>query len=456
VQRDVDALDGAAIAAAVEAAKADPRPSIIGCKSVIGYGSPNKAGTSKVHGEPLGADELKATKENLGWPLEPTFYVPEDVRAFFDQAKGRGAALEAEYNEQLDAYTRAYPDEAAELKRMLASELPEGWEEALPVFPPSAKGDATRNSSGKSLNALAKVLPNLIGGSADLAGSNKTTIEGQPFIKAGDFGGPNIHFGVREHGMAGILNGMALHGGVLPYGGTFLIFSDYMRGAMRLAALSGLRVIYVLTHDSIGLGEDGPTHQPIEHLAALRAMPNMTVIRPGDANETAQAWRAALLNRHSPTVLALTRQNLPTFDRAAEGLGAAEDLLKGGYVLYENAPDGLQLILIATGSEVEIAYNAAKQLAGEGVGVRVVSLPSWELFEKQDAAYRQSVLPEGPAKVSVEAGATFGWERWTGNDPAKSARIGLDHFGASAPYQTLYKEFGLTVENVVATAKKLL
>ena len=456
VQRDVDALDGAAIAAAVEAAKADPRPSIIGCKSVIGYGSPNRAGTSKAHGEPLGADELKITKENLGWPLEPTFYVPDDVRAFFNQTVSRGAALEADYNQQLAAYTAAYPAEAAELKRVLASELPEGWEAAVPVFPPSPKGDATRNTGGKALNALAKVLPNLVGGSADLAASNKTTIEGQPFIKAGDFGGPNIHFGVREHGMAGILNGMALHGGVLPYGGTFLIFSDYMRGAMRLAALSGLRVVYMLTHDSIGLGEDGPTHQPIEHLAALRAIPNMTVIRPGDANEAAQAWRAALLNEHSPTVLALTRQNLPTYDRAAEGLGAAEDLLKGGYVFYENAPNGLQLILIGTGSELDIAYNAAKQLAAEGVGVRVVSLPCWEFFEKQDAAYRQSVLPEGPAKVSVEAATTFGWERWTGNDPAKSARIGLDHFGASAPFQTLYKEFGLTVENVVATAKKLL
>jgi transketolase len=356
----------------------------------------------------------------------------------------------------MEAYAKAYPGEAAELRRILASELPEGWEQALPVFEPSAKGDATRNTSGKTLNALSKVLPNLIGGSADLAGSNKTTIEGQPFIKAGDFGGPNIHFGVREHGMAGILNGMALHGGILPYGGTFLVFSDYMRGGMRLAAVSGLRVIYVLTHDSIGLGEDGPTHQPIEHMAALRAIPNMTVIRPGDANETAQAWRAALLNRHSPTVLALTRQNLPTYDRKGEGLGAAEDLLKGGYVFYENAPNGLQLVLIATGSELDIAFNAAKQLAAEGVGVRVVSLPCWELFEAQDEAYRRSVIPTGVAKVSVEAATTFGWERWTGNDPAKSAQIGINRFGASAPFQTLYKELGLTVENVVATAKKLL
>lgn len=452
----IDANDSAALVAAIAAAKADPRPSIIGCKSTIGFGSPNRAGTSKVHGEPLGAEELKLTKENLGWPQEPAFYVPDDVRAFFDQTKSRGAALEAAYNQQLDAYCAQYPAEGAELKRILASELPDGWEAAVPVFPPSPKGDATRNTGGKSLNALAKVIPNLVGGSADLAGSNKTTIEGQPFIKAGDFGGPNIHFGVREHGMAAILNGMSLHGGVVPYGGTFLVFSDYMRGAMRLAALSGERVVYMLTHDSIGLGEDGPTHQPIEHLAALRAIPNMTVIRPADANEAAQAWRAALLNRHSPTVLALTRQNLPTYDRAAEGLGAAEDLLKGGYVFYESAPNGLQVILIGTGSELDIAYNAAKQLAAEGIGVRVVSLPCWELFEQQDEAYRQSVLPQGPAKVSIEAGSTFGWERWTGNDPTKSARIGLDHFGASAPYQTLYKEFGLTSENVIAKAKALL
>jgi transketolase len=300
------------------------------------------------------------------------------------------------------------------------------------------------------------VLPNLSAAAPTWPPATKPPSAGKALIKPDDFGGPNIHFGVREHGMGGILNGMALHGGVIPYGGTFMIFSDYMRGAIRLAALTGLRVVYVFTHDSIGLGEDGPTHQPIEHLAALRAIPNLTVIRPGDANETARRGARRCSTNTGPTVLALTRQNLPTYDRAAEGLGAAEDLLKGGYVFYENAPNGLQLILIGTGSELDIAYNAAKQLAAEGVGVRVVSLPCWEFFEKQDAAYRQSVLPEGPAKVSVEAATTFGWERWTGNDPAKSARIGLDHFGASAPFQTLYKEFGLTVENVVAVAKRLI
>jgi len=456
VQRGVDFNNSAAIYEAIMTAQGDPRPSIIGLKSTIGYGSPNKAGTSKVHGEPLGEDELKATKENLGWPQEPRFYIPEDVHAFYRQALERGARLEDSHAQLMAAYAAAYPEQAAELNRFLSGELPDGWEEALPVYPPSPKGDATRNTSGKAINALAAVLPNLIGGSADLAASNKTTISGASFIKPDDFGGPNIHFGVREHGMGGILNGLALHGGVIPYGGTFLVFSDYMRGAIRLAALTGLRVVYVFTHDSIGLGEDGPTHQPIEHIAALRAMPNLTVIRPGDANETSQAWRAALLNTTGPTALALTRQNLPTYDRAAEGLGAAEDLLKGGYVFYEHAPNGLQLVLIGTGSELDIAYTAAKQLAGEGVGVRVVSLPSWELFQAQSAEYRASVLPAGVAKVAVEAATTFGWERWVGNDPQKSAIIGIDHFGASAPYQRVYKEFGITTENVVAVAKKLI
>ncbi|MBK8047054.1 MAG: transketolase [Anaerolineales bacterium] len=456
VQRNIDALDSKAILAAVNAAKADPRPSIIGVKSVIGYGSPNRAGTSKVHGEALGDEELKLTKENLGWPVEPRFHVPDDIRAYFAQTAPRGAALEAAYEAMFAQYAAAYPAEAAEYRRAMAGELPDGWESALPIFPPSPKGDATRNTGGKVLNALAAAIPNIIGGSADLAGSNKTTIEKQPWISADNFGGPNIHFGVREHGMGGILNGMALHGGVIPYGGTFLIFSDYMRGAMRLAALSKLRVIYMLTHDSIGLGEDGPTHQPIEQIASLRAMPNMTVMRPGDANETSEAWRAALLNTTGPTVLALTRQNLPTYDREAEGLGAAAGVRQGGYVFYENAPKGLQVVLVATGSELDIAYTAAKQLVSEGVGVRVVSLPCWELFAAQEESYRQAVLPLGTPKVSIEAGTTFGWAQWVGNDPAKSASLGIDRFGASAPFQRIYKEFGLTSEAVAAAARKLL
>lgn len=456
VQRDVEFTNSAAIYEAIITAQNDPRPSIIGIKSIIGYGSPNKAGTSKAHGEPLGEEELKATKKNLGWPLEPRFYIPDDVLAYFRQAVERGRLIEDAHQQLMAAYADAYPDLAAELQRFIRGELPEGWEEALPVFAPSAKGDATRNSSGKVINALAPVLSNLIGGSADLAASNKTTISGAAFIKPGDFGGPNIHFGVREHGMGGILNGMALHGGVLPFGGTFLVFSDYMRGAIRLAALSGLRVIYVFTHDSIGLGEDGPTHQPIEHLAALRAMPNLTVIRPADANETSQAWRAALLNANGPTALALTRQNVPIYDREGEGLGAAEELLKGGYVFYEYAPNGLQVVLIGTGSEVQIAYDAAKQLAAEGIGVRVVSLPSWELFQAQPADYQAAVLPPDLPKVAIEAAATFGWERWVGNDPRRGVVIGIDRFGASAPYQRIYKEFGLTVERVVDVAKQLI
>lgn len=453
--QQVDGLDLAGIDAAITAAKADPRPSIIGVRTIIGYGSPHKAGTSSVHGEALGEDELKATKEALGWPQEPRFLIPDDVLAFYRQAVARGKQWEAEYDDLLAAYARQYPAEAAELRQMLSGDLPAGWEEALPVFP-AGKPVATRNAGGKVINELAKVVKNLVGGSADLAASNKTTIEGAGFVAPGHFAAPNIHFGVREHAMGGILNGMALHGGLIPFGGTFLIFTDYMRPSMRLAALMGVRVVYVMTHDSIGLGEDGPTHQPIEHLAALRAIPNMTVIRPADANETSMAWRAALTNTAGPTVLALTRQNLPVYDRAGEELGAAEELALGGYVFYEQAPDRLEIVLIGTGSEVEIAFEAAKLLAGEGIGVRVVSLPSWELFEKQGDAYQAEVLPPDVPKLAIEAATPFGWERWVGNDPARGAVIGIDHFGASAPYQRIYEEFGLTAAHVVAKAKALL
>ena len=451
----IDGLDTDAVMQAIAAAQADPRPSIIGCRTVIGYGSPNKAGTAGVHGEALGEEELRLTKENLGWSLEPHFYIPEDVQAYFRQAVDRGKALEADYAKLWEDYKQAYPAEAAELQLFWDGDLPAGWEEALPVFP-AGKAAATRNAGGTVINGLAKVVKNLMGGSADLAGSTKTMINGEPSFQAGEYGGRNMHFGVREHGMAGILNGMALHGGVIPYGGTFLIFSDYMRGAMRLSALMGIRVIYVLTHDSIGLGEDGPTHQPIEHLASLRTVPNMTVIRPADANEVSAAWKVALTHRSGPTVLALTRQNLPVYDRSAEGMGSVEGLARGGYVLYEAAKNGLQVALVATGSEVEIAYNAAKQLAEEGIGVRVVSLASWELFAAQDAAYRQEVLPPDVPKLGIEAGVTFGWERWVGNDPSRGAVMGIDHFGASAPYQRVYAEFGLTPAHVVAKAKALI
>ena len=450
----VDGMNSTAVAAAIVAAQADSRPSIIGCRTIIGYGSPNKAGTSKAHGEALGEEELALTKENLDWPQEPRFYVPDDVQAYFQQLVARGKAYEEEFSNRLEAYREQYPAEAAELQRFLAGELPDGWEEAVPTF--SGKPDATRNGSGKTLNALAKVIPNLIGGSADLAGSNKTTIDDSPFVQSDNFAARNFRFGVREHAMAGILNGMALHGGVIPYGGTFLVFSDYLRGSLRLGALMGQRIIYVFTHDSIGLGEDGPTHQPVEHLAALRAIPNVTVIRPADVNEAAQAWRAALKNTTGPTVLALSRQSLMIFDRKAAGIGAANGVLQGGYVLFEQAKNGLDLVLIATGSEVEIMYNAAQQLIAEGIGVRVVSLPSWELFANQDEAYRQQVLPPQTPKLALEAATPFGWERWVGNDKSKGDVIGIDHFGASAPYKRIYQEFGLTVEHVVARARELL
>lgn len=452
--QQIDGMDPEAVAAAIEAAKVDPRPSIIGCRTIIGYGSPNKAGTAKAHGEPLGPEELALTKANLGWPAEPNFYIPEEVKDYFLQAVERGKAWEAEDADLVARYVDRYPAEAAELKRFLAGELPADWEAALPTL--SGKPDATRNAGGQALNALAQVLPNLIGGSADLAGSNKTTINGQPFVTAENFAAPNFRFGVREHGMAGILNGMALHGGVIPYGGTFLVFSDYMRASMRLAALMGLQVIYVLTHDSVGLGEDGPTHQPVEHLPALRAIPNLTVIRPADGNEAIQAWRAALLKQNGPTALALSRQNLQIFDRSAPGIGSAEGVLRGGYVLFEQADNGLDLVLIATGSEVEIVYNAAQTLIQEGVGVRVVSLPSWELFAEQSEAYRNEVLPPGLPKLALEAASPFGWERWVGNDKSKGDVIGINHFGASAPYARIYQEFGLTAEHVVVRARALL
>lgn len=453
----VDGMDPDAVAKAIEAAQKDPRPSIIGCKTIIGFGSPNKAGTSKSHGAPLGDEELKLTKENLGWPVEPRFFIPEDVLDFYRKALDAGRSWEAEYSDLLEAYSQEYPAEAAEYRRVMAGELPENWLDALPVF--QGKADATRNTSGKVINALSKVLPELIGGSADLAESNKTTIEGQPFISASTFAGPNIHFGVREHGMGAILNGLALHGGVIPYGATFLIFSDYMRPTIRLAALMGIRVVYVFTHDSIGLGEDGPTHQPIEHLAALRAIPNLWVIRPADGNESALAWKLAIERKDGPTALALTRQNLPAWDRAAEGLGDVSGVEKGGYVFWDSPATrekGVELVVIGTGSEVDIALKGAKQLAEEGVGVRVVSLPCWELFNAQDDDYRASVLPAGAKKLSIEAATTFGWERWVGNDPAQGASIGINHFGASAPFERIYKEYGLTAEAIVEQGKALL
>ena len=445
VQKVEDGNDVEAIDAAIRAAKADSRPSLICVRTTIGYGAPKKQGTAKAHGEPLGDEELNAAKENLGWPVEPRFLIPGEVLEFYREAVEKGREREFDWKMKLDAYKQIHPASGAELERRLKGELPKDWDKDLPIFPVDEKGMATRASSGKVLNALSVKLPELIGGSADLTPSNNTK-----FDEAGDFQTDNpigryLRFGVREHAMGAALNGINLFGGLIAYGGTFLIFSDYMKPAIRIAAISEIPSIFVFTHDSIGLGEDGPTHQPIEHLMALRAVPNLTVIRPADANEVADAWKFAITHRAGPTALALTRQNIPTLDGTHRGM-----LGKGAYVLKDFG-DNPQLILMASGSEVSLIYGAAEQLFVEGISTRVVSFPSWELFEKQDQAYQESVLPKNiTARLAVEAGATLGWERY-----AKSI-IGLDHYGASAPYKVIFENFGFTVENVVAKAKELI
>ncbi|HRK88604.1 MAG TPA: transketolase [Anaerolineales bacterium] len=441
VQQVDDGNDVEAIDKAIKTAKTDPRPSIILCRTIIGFGAPNRQGTSKAHGEPLGEDELNAAKENLGWEKEPRFFIPDDVLAFYRKAVDRGRELEADWKMRREAYTRLFPDLGAELLRRLSGNLPEDWDSALPTFPVDAKGMATRAASGKVINALAPKLPELIGGSADLAPSNNTKIDGVPAFQKDSFAGRNFHFGVREHAMGSVLNGMSIFGGVVPYGATFLVFADYMRAAVRLAALSHYPSIFIFTHDSVGLGEDGPTHQPVEHLTSLRLIPNLVVLRPADANETAQAWKVAISRRDGPTVLALTRQNVPTLESPAL-------VEKGAYVLKDFGTP--EMVLMASGSEVSLVLEAAQKLADEGRGVRVVSFPSWELFEQQDEAYRESVLPENIQKrLAVEAGVTLGWERY-----ARSI-IGIDHFGASAPAKVIFEKLGFTVENVVAKAKEL-
>lgn len=441
--RVVDGNDLEAIHGAIEAAKAvADRPSLIAVRTVIGYGSP-KANNAACHGEPLGPDAARKTKECYGWPAEEPFHVPEDVRHAMRRAVEEGRCRQEAWDVLMADYARTYPDEAALLKRHLSGTLSKGWEESLPAFDPSGGAIATRNASGTVLNALARSVPNLMGGSADLAPSNKT------FLKEG--GSRNLHFGVREHAMGAILNGMALHGGVRPYGGTFLVFADYMRPAIRLAALMKTKVVYVFTHDSIGVGEDGPTHQPVEQLASLRAIPNLTVLRPADANETAAAWKIAL-EADGPVALALTRQNVPVLDVAREKL--FEGVARGAYVLSESTGPA-RLILIATGSETHLALEAQKVLEQEkGIPTRVVSMPSWELFQRQDPAYRDAVLPpDVTARCAVEAGSSMGWHRWTGS---RGAVIAIDRFGASAPGSLVMKEFGFTVENVVSTALALL
>jgi transketolase len=447
-----DGNDLAAIDTAIAAACAETsRPSLVMVHTVIGYGSPHKAGTAEAHGSPLGAEEVRLTKEDLGWPPDLYFAVPERVREQYSAVATAGGVLRTGWDEMFARYERAHPELARQWRDALAGRLPEGWKDKQPVFA-AGEGLATRAASGKALGALAPLAPTVVGGSADLAPSNNTYLAGFGDLEPGSPGARNLHFGVREHAMGGVLNGLAAHGGLFVYGGTFLIFSDYMRPAIRLAALSGFPVVYVFTHDSIGLGEDGPTHQPIEHLASLRAMPGLVVIRPSDANETVLAWQAALERRDGPSALVLTRQNLAVLDR--ERLGKAEGLLRGGYVLAD-VPEGRpDAILMATGSEVEIVLAAADALAGQGVTARVVALPSWELFEAQDAAYRETVLPPGvTVRVSLEAASTFGWDRYVGS---AGVSIGIDHFGASAPASVLYREFGMTAENVVATTLRLL
>ena len=451
--------DVQALYEALEAARAETgRPSFIRLRTIIGWPAPNKQNTGKIHGSALGADEVAATKKVLGFDVEKSFDVPSEVLEHAREVVERGRAVRAEWDRLYQSWREANPERAAEFDRISARRLPAGWTEALPIFEAGASV-ATRKASGEVLSALAPVLPELWGGSADLAESNNTTMKGEPSFIPEEFqtkgfpGGPygrTLHFGIREHGMGAILNGIALHGGTRPYGGTFLVFSDYMRPAVRLAALMKLPVIYVWTHDSIGLGEDGPTHQPIEHLWALRAIPGLDVIRPADANETAAAWQVVLEHDDRPAALALTRQNLPVY----EGTGDAGKVARGGYVLRDASNGQPSVILIGTGSEVELAVEARELLEAEGIATRVVSMPCVEWFHAQDAAYRQTVLPSTVrARVAVEAGIALGWREFVGDE---GVVVSLEHFGASAPYKTLYEQFGLTAERVAAAAKASL
>ena len=453
VQQVEDGNDLRAIESAIVAAqKETKRPSFIAVRTHIGYGSPNKQDKAVAHGEPLGPEEIRLTKENLGWPLEPQFFIPDEALAHFRGAVDRGKEKEAQWQEHFSSYEEAYPELAKEWHGWMNGDLPEGWESNIPVFPTETKGVATRAASGTVLNAIAPHLPNLFGGSADLAPSNKTEIKGEKDFQADAYEGRNLRFGVREHAMGAILNGMALHGGLIPYGGTFLVFSDYMRPAIRLAALMGLRVIYVFTHDSIGLGEDGPTHQPIEQLSSLRTIPNLTVIRPCDANETADAWHYAIKSQNGPVALVLSRQAIPTLDRKV--FTFAKGVSKGAYILQDTGDEKPDVILIATGSEVSIALEAYERLDEKGVRARVVSMPSWELFDKQPEDYQRQVLPpEIKQRISIEAGSTQGWHRYVGD---RGEVIGVDHFGASAPYKVLYEKFGVTSDWFVEMAMKLI
>lgn len=441
---DLGALNAALAAFHDEQAK----PTLIVVRSQIAFGAPNAAGTSAAHGAPLGEEEIRLAKAAYGWPEEAKFLVPEEVTEHFRETVGaRGARLRAAWDERFAAYRKEHGDAAAQWDLIAAGELPSDWDAEIPVFPADAKGDASRNSGGKVLNAIAAKVSWLVGGSADLAPSTKTLIKDAASFAAGEWGGRNFHFGIREHAMAAAVNGMALYG-LRAYGATFFVFSDYCRPSIRLAGIMQLPSVFVFTHDSIGVGEDGPTHQPVEHLAACRAIPNVLVIRPGDANEVAYAWRAAMSQTNRPTCLVLSRQNLPTLDR--EKFGSAEGTLRGGYVVGDLGGDP-KVILLATGSELSLALEAAEQLAAGGTPARVVSMPCWELFDEQDAAYRESVLPKGvTARVAVEAGVVQGWEKYLGPG---GRFVGLDRYGASAPAKTVYGKLGITTERVVAAAQ---
>ena len=446
-----DGNDLEAIDRAIQAAKDDPRPSMIGVKTIIGFGSPSKAGSHEAHGAPLGEDEVKRTKENLGWPSTEPFYVPDEARQELDATQA-GSTRQQEWETRFETFAAEHPDAAAQLRAALARELPVGWDADIPTWTADDKPLATRAASGKALNAIAKHIPWLIGGSADLSPSTNTVLSGEEDLEAGNYAGRNLHYGVREHGMGAVMNGMALHGGVRPYGATFLIFSDYMRPPIRLASLMEQPTIYVFTHDSVGLGEDGPTHQPIEQLAALRAIPGLVDLRPADANETAEAWRWTMQYRQGPVFLSLTRQAVPNLDRSK--LAPASQLARGAYTLADAAGGVPEAIILATGSEVSLALGARELLQAEGIRTRVVNMPSWALFARQPREYRDEVLPpEVRARVAVEAAGTLGWDKWVGLD---GAVVGLTRFGASAPAKRVFQELGFTPENIAAQVREVL
>ena len=463
-----DGNDVEAIGKALEAARREAnRPSLISVRTHIGYGSPRKQDTLEAHGSPLGAEEVAATKRNLGWPGESKFFIPEESLSRFRQAVSRGEKAEREWQDKMAAYEKAHPDLFLQWRRQMNGALPAGWDRTLPDFPADPKGIATRAAGGKVLNALAAQIPSLIGGSADLNPSTNTALKSRGNFQSSltkeeavqgaeagpwDYSGANVAFGVREHAMGSILNGIALHGGARPFGSTFLVFSDYMRPAIRLAALMKLQVVYIFTHDSIALGEDGPTHQPIEHLLSLRAIPGLTVIRPADANEAAEAWKAAVARREGPSAIIFTRQAVPVIDRSR--FGSAGGLAQGAYILADCAPEKPQAILIASGSEVHLALEAYERARQDGLRLRIVSMPSWDLFERQPEEYRVQVLPpEVPLRLSIEAGSTLGWHKYVGS---RGEAFGIDHFGASAPAKVLLEKFGFTVENIMKRIKDLL